>query len=274
MVSARTQLVVALVVAWLVCGMLPAKVGADYNGCLTCHQPHGLGEGCTWCHAGNPATDRKEIGHDRLIAGRFAGFRDAADARVARGRQRVKDLGCRRCHRIEGKGTRLATDLDQLAERVTATMREEALQTPALFMPDFHLGEEQRAEIVSYLLHARLQVEPLPVPPQVVHFTGAQRRELVFEKQCGRCHMLLSIHWGGIGQGRSAPNLSGLFSPFYPVPPKEGENWNATTLERWLKNPRSERKLALMPPIALKKEELSTLVEEMAWQTGGDSPVQ
>lgn len=264
MAVSRNQLVLGLVaLGWLLLAGA-AGVAAESGGCLACHVAHDPAQpDCVWCHAGNPATERREIAHDRLIAGRFASFRDPQNPLVQSGEQQVKTLGCRRCHRIGGEGNRLATDLDQLAPRVTPERREQALEFPVMFMPDFRLGAADRAAIVTYLLAAQLKVKPSAAPPKIVHFVTSGQTERVFDKHCAACHQLLSARWGALGRGNLAPNLSGLLSPFYPTPPKPDASWTAQSLRDWLKNPRSFRPHALMPPLVLTEEETAELSREL-----------
>lgn len=267
MAVSRNQLVFCLVaLCWL---LLAASGGvaaeADTYGCLACHGVHDPAQpDCVWCHGGNPASERGEIAHHRLIAARFASFRDPQSPQVLGGEQQVKSLGCRRCHTIGGEGNRLATDLDQLAPRVTPERREQALESPVLFMPNFHLGAADRATLVTYLLAAQLKVKASATPPKIVHFSASGATERVFDKQCGACHQLLSARWGALGHGNLAPNLSGLLSPFYPTPPKKDASWTEKSLRDWLKNPRSFRPKALMPPVVLSAEEASELLKEFA----------
>lgn len=260
MLVSRKKLVLGLVtIFWL--GLLASIGMAADSGCLKCHPPHRTGQGdCVSCHAGNPGTQRREIGHDRLIAARFASYRDPLSPIRLRGKKLVEALGCRRCHRIGDQGNRLATDLDLLSDRITPEMREKTLESPTLFMPDFRLGPSDRAAIVTYLLAVRQQAKRIAAPPKVIHFVSSPRLERTFEKHCGACHQLLSVRRGALGRGRLGPNLSGLFSRFYPNPPKADETWNAKNLERWLKNPRFFRPYSLMPPLKLEEKDISDLV--------------
>ena len=52
-----------------------------------------------------------------------------------------------------------------------------------------------------------------------------------------------------------APNLSGLFTPFYPTPFKPSEPWTPERLGRWLDNPRAVRPVTPMQPVSLTADE-------------------
>lgn len=86
----------------------------------------------------------------------------------------------------------------------------------------------------------------------------------MFVKQCGGCHKLLSKQYGGLGNGTAGPNLSGLFSRFYPLNFEGGKAWNEERLKRWLKNPRKLRSQTIMRPIPLKPGEWEQLLKVMA----------
>lgn len=268
MVMARRKLVLYLVV-WsvLFSTELAGTALGEENHCLDCHPPHTARSiNCTPCHGGNPRTGRQAIAHFRLIPARLAYFTELEHPVVVRGGQLLQQLGCRRCHLIGSQGNRLATDLDHLPPRVTAVNLEQAIARPALYMPQFPFNEADLAALVNVLLAERSKAPLVTTqPPRTVHFTP--REELsprVFTTQCGGCHQLLSATWGVLGQGRSAPNLSGLLTRFYPTPLREQETWTAENLKRWLDNPRKFRPNAKMPPRPLTDADWLKLQKEMA----------
>lgn len=268
MAMARRKLVLYLVVWSVLCSTDPTGAApGEKNHCLDCHPPHRARSlNCALCHAGNPRTGRQAIAHHRLIPARLAYFTEPDHPVVVRGGQLLQQLGCRRCHLIGGQGSRLATDLDHLPERVTAVDLEQALARPALYMPQFPLTKTDLAALVNMLLAERTKAPLVATqPPRTVHFTprGALSPR-VFTTQCGGCHQLLSVPWGVLGQGRTAPNLSGLLTPFYPTPLREQEFWTTVTLKNWLDNPRKFRPTAKMPPRPLTDEDWSKLQQEMA----------
>lgn len=266
MAMARRKLVLYLVGGLLLCGLLPSAVCAADNSCLVCHQPHlADNSDCTLCHGGNPRSTRQDIAHDRMIPARLAYFRQAEHPVVVRGGQLLQQLGCRRCHLIGGQGNRLATDLDHLPPRVTAVDLEQAIDRPALFMPQFPLTKSDLAALVNALLAERSKASPVTgQQPRVVHFTPLDTpTPRVFTRQCGSCHQLLSAVWGVLGEGRVAPNLSGLLTPFYPTPLRDQEPWSANKLKRWLDNPRQFRPTAKMPPRPQTLDDWEKLVLEL-----------
>ena len=103
--------------------------------------------------------------------------------------------------------------------------------------------------------------------PLVIHFEKAgAASENIFAKRCGGCHRALTVKEGGLGEGETAPNLSGLLTPYYPrsleKPGKEAP-WSEQDLEKWLKNPRKLRPLTRMLPIVFKDGEFSQLVQTL-----------
>jgi mono/diheme cytochrome c family protein len=251
---------------------LPALAAAQ-ESCLNCHAPHyGEAGNCTFCHRGDPRTDRAGLAHHNLIAGRFAHFALPESPVTQFGRQRLEQAGCRRCHRSGGKGNSLASDLDRL---LPAARPEEVLRSirqPVLFMPDFAFTEQTAVLLVNALFAHSAQAEkPAGEIPQVVHFEGVERAENVFDKHCGGCHRVLTQRLGGLGRGLVGPNLTGLTSEFYPVLFREGEAWTTERLKKWLENPRATRANARMAPVSPPAEDLALLLEMFAtaeWGVG------
>lgn len=239
--------------------------------CLNCHPSHYAGRGdCSSCHRGNPAADRTNIAHARLIAGRYAGFTLGANKSVRVGQGLLKQYACQRCHVIGGQGNRLATSLDFAASQKAPPELAKAICQPAAAMPDFRLDEQGETAVITALLAAgRAQQTENADQPQVVHFssTAAGGNDL-FSRKCGACHKLLSQRYGALGQGNIGPNLSGLLSPFYPHNYRKARPWTATRLAGWLENPRSVRPWSLMQPVHLTGGEAAELVSLMLIERG------
>lgn len=252
------------IVLVLCLSVLPAGGGEGRPLCLSYHPSHYSERGaCSACHRGNPAAGRKEIAHQRLIAGRFASF-TLGETPVAREGKRLMDrLACRRCHVGAGRGNRLATNLDTLPESRSPGEIAAAIRSPAEGMPDFRLDEDQVVPLVNAVLGgARTPGGPAGKRPLVVHFEGGEKAgKDLFTRNCGACHRALTARLGVIGRGGNGPNLSGLLSPWYPRTFGEGEGWNAGRLKKWLKNPRSVRPWAGMRPVELSEAEFGELTE-------------
>jgi cytochrome c2 len=84
----------------------------------------------------------------------------------------------------------------------------------------------------------------------------------VFEKECGGCHRFLGPA-GPFGTVTAAPNLSGLFTEFYPPTAPGERRWSEKALADWLRNPRSARPHTTMPPVALSDEDLRKVTLEL-----------
>lgn len=222
--------------------------------CMNCHKTHYTGFGsCKGCHRGNPATARKDLAHKGVIRGKYARFMTLGEPQKMALDGRLNPLGCRRCHTIGNRGNPFATDLDQSAGKRSPDELADAIRSPVKAMPDFRLDEGSIDGVVTALLAASHRSYPnRKQAPLLVHFdTAAARKEDVFSRKCGGCHMALTRRSGVLGRSDAAPNLSGLFSPFYPAK----DPWNAARLEKWLQNPRKYKTSAAMQPVELSPAE-------------------
>ncbi len=180
---------------------------------------------------------------------------------VKLGRALVKTSGCRRCHVIGVKGNRLATNLDRVLGSARPHKLFDAIKTPVLFMPNFCFKEMHIIELVNAILAARTEPEDGEIP-LVIHFENENKpKENAFVKYCGYCHKALTARFGGLGEGDIGPNLSGLFSEYYPNTYDDKEQWSPKSLKKWLENPRKVRKNAQMAPVKLTSDEFSGLLE-------------
>jgi len=138
-------LVIALLVA-----AAPAWGGQPHQFCLSCHPAHYAEQGrCSDCHRGNPGSERKNIAHAGLRAGKYALFTLGDGAQIKDGQRLVDQLACRRCHVSSGRGNRLAVSLDGSVVRKTAGELAFSIRRPVANMPDFALGEEQITVLVN-----------------------------------------------------------------------------------------------------------------------------
>lgn len=211
---------------------------------------------------GNEASSRKNIAHSGLLSKKYADFLINAEA-AGKGKSLVESAHCRRCHIAEGKGNDIAPDLDVEIRRKGAEILHDKLVRPSDYMPDFRMRAESADDIIRYLLNNGLRsADRAESEPYVVFITHGKKS--VFEEKCGGCHRLLTRTKGGVGHGETAPNLSGLFSEFYP-PDKirpENERWNREILIKWIKNPRKTDSLSLMPPVLLSSDEEKRIADE------------
>jgi cytochrome c2 len=232
--------------------------------CLTCHETHYTETGvCSACHRGIEESSRKNIAHSGLITARFSGWLINKDA-VAKGEKAIERSSCRRCHTTGGKGNGIAPNLDIESRRKTGLSLHEKLTKPTSYMPDFILNEKDADNTVRAILNSGASTgEQSEQAPLVVFINTAGNG--VFETKCGTCHKLLTRKSGGKGHGTSAPNLSGLFSEFYPKDTIEPpyKTWDSKLLLKWVKNPRSIKKDALMPPQKLTSDEEKQLLDDV-----------
>jgi mono/diheme cytochrome c family protein len=186
---------------------------------------------------------------------------------VREGARLVDAASCRRCHTIGGKGNRLATNLDGVVARREQPELAAAITAPAESMPTFGFDRGQTESIVAFLLNVARP--DAPDDGYRVHFARAPARpSTVFEQRCGGCHRLLGPS-GPRGTGDQGPNLSGLFTPFYPPTATGDRPWSASALAEWVGNPRALRATTTMPPVSLTAGELREVTEELG---GGALP--
>jgi mono/diheme cytochrome c family protein len=252
-----------LIAALLLGGCLRAPSrAAREQGCRSCHEAHYLREGaCQECHRGDPGAEREDLAHARLLTGRAAFLRLPDSLALREGQHLVEALACRRCHTIGGKGNRLATSLDAVAWKREQAELVSSIREPVENMPVFGLDEGQAEAIVAFLLRSGT-----PDPPQDsyrVHFSrGTSTSPTAFEKECGGCHRFLGPS-GPVGTGNAGPNLSGLFTPFYPPTAPGDRPWTEKALADWLRNPRASRAHATMPPVGLGEDDLRKVTAEL-----------
>ena len=250
--------------------MPAADALADKVGCLQCHKPHYSNNGsCVSCHRGDARSDRLAIAHRDLIPGKFSWFALPGSQPLARGEKLMGHFACRRCHTSAGKGNRLAINLDRLPANTSPQKIYDSIKSQALFMPDFRCDDRQVTDLVNAVLAGALKAGRRGGEiPQVVHFEKLQlHRENIFEKQCGPCHKVLTEAHGALGKGDIGPNLSGLFSEFYPGTWKDNGRWTADNLKKWLENPRGVRVNSQMRPVPLTKNEIDQLLVILATKT-------
>jgi len=247
-----------------------AKTNAEFHAaesCRTCHAPHHLDRGpCASCHGGDPAAARKELAHHRLITGRAAEHGSPDSPAVAEGRRSVERLACRRCHSVDGSGNRHATNLDRVAWRRDQGELASSIAKPVENMPRFGLDEGQTEAVIAYLLRS---ADPkLGTTTYRVRFSKRRAaRDSVFETRCGGCHRTLSAA-SPLGKGSAGPNLSGVFTTFFPPSAPGNRLWTPVTLERWLENPRALRPRTAMRPVRLDARDFRILVDELGGEPG------
>lgn len=253
-------MVVTLLIIALFVAAVPVHGGEPRQFCLSCHPVHYVERGrCGDCHHGNPASERKNIAHAGLRSGKYVRFTLGDAAYVKEGERLLDQRACRRCHVSGGRGNRLAASLDGAA-RKTAGELVLSIRQPVANMPDFDLDDDRVTALVNVIFAAAQGHQTDQAAPVRVHFnnTGKSGAD-IFSTKCGSCHRLLSQRLGAVGTGDIGPNLSGLFSPYYPKTFRNGESWTPRNLLTWLKNPRETRPWARMLPVTLTGPETKEL---------------
>jgi len=165
------------------------------------------------------------------------------------------------------RGNPLATDLDNLLFTSTPEKVARAIANPVMFMPAFRFSQAQIEDLVNAILaEGRSKAPGRGEQALMVHFEDeGNQQENVFAHHCGDCHKLLSPWRGGLGQGDIGPNLSGLFTIYYPRSVRDPHPWTPTDLSEWLRNPRSLRPLATMQPVLLTGVQIEELCAIIGW---------
>jgi len=234
-----------------------------HTGCKECHSLHYEAEGaCIDCHRGNPGTNRVEVAHHLLIAGKYAYFTLQESSVVKDGYRLIMELGCRRCHRAGERGNSLASNLDRVLPEKRPEELAAAIKAPVMFMPNFYLPEPYIIKLVNAILDSAFGTEQEFYDNSlVVHFDiDKETGKNPFVIHCGSCHRVLTKQLGGIGRGDIGPNLSGLLTEFYPQNYKDTKSWNSEGLKKWLNNPRGLRDNTIMTPVKLTENEYLLLL--------------
>jgi mono/diheme cytochrome c family protein len=239
----------------------PTWGGQTRQLCLSCHTVHYADKaGCSLCHRGNPASERKNIAHAGLRPGKYSRFTLGNQVEIKEGERLMDRLACRRCHVSGGRGNPLAVSLDA-ASRKTGGELALSIRRPVTNMPDFRLNEDQITTLVNAVFAGSQGRETNDSAPVRVHFnTSGKKNPDIFSTKCGSCHRILSQRLGAVGTGEIGPNLSGLFTRYYPQTFRKDEAWTAANLNLWLRNPQETRPWARMLPVTLTGAETKDLV--------------
>jgi len=243
--------------------IVPAWGGEQTRqSCLSCHPVHFAERGeCTGCHLGNPASARQNIAHAGLREGKYARFTLGDMRQRKNGELLLEQFACRRCHISNGRGNRLATNLDAVAKQKTATELASSIRQPVDAMPNFRTSEEQATILVNMILVGSQGQKTGANRPVTIHFNNSKNMGVdLFTRVCGSCHRMLTKQRGAIGRGNIGPNLSGILTPYYPRRYKGDAVWTDEGLKIWLNNPHTVKQSALMQPVLLTKDELKELL--------------
>lgn len=250
-----------ILIAFMIISLTPASAAQKTPLCIKCHSVHFEGRGsCYYCHKGNEESARKNIAHKGFRAGRFTRFTIYNEFEMRYAERLMVERGCRRCHQSAGHGNRLAANLDDSALSKTAESLAFSIRRPVAGMPDFQFDEKDMTILVNIIIAGSQGGKSDKSTPVKVHFSSSAKKVAdIFSAKCGSCHRLLSERLGSVGSGNTAPNLSGLFTEYYPNTFRENMRWTPATLNIWLKNPRQIKKISHMQPVTLTKKEANDL---------------
>lgn len=247
----------ALGLALLAMSPAAGAAGPSAGACLTCHEAHyeRLGD-CIACHRGDDRATRIDLAHHGLLRGPAAAWMLPGSPVLPRAVAMRDSLGCRRCHVTGGRGERLAIDLDSVAWPRGQDELRRSLVSPATAMPRFGLLPAQADTLVAVLVRDADRLSERR-RYQVRFRAGSDDSLRVFARLCGACHQALTSD-GPQGTGTAGADLSALLGEHYPV--GVDGRWDRQRLEKWLKNPRTQRAGATMPPVDVKPDEFEALL--------------
>ena len=136
-----------------------------------------------------------------------------------------------------------------------------SITQPVENMPVFDFDRGQTEALIAFLL-STARPDASEEAYRVQFARDASRAPSTFEGKCGGCHRLLTS-LGPRGFGRRGPNLSGLFTPFYPKTAPGERAWSEKLLTGWIANPRALRPETVMPPAPLSETELQQVLESL-----------
>jgi len=138
---------------------------------------------------------------------------DDTDA-VTRGEQKLTDLGCLGCHRVDGKDEGFGPDLSRVAEKagpewLYAWISDPAKYWPETNMPNLRVPEKDIQDLVTYLSTLKKGAAVIDSPTAPDSALIAQGFDLVRDTGCTGCHNIDKFALGynapphdGIGQKR------------------------------------------------------------------------
>ena len=185
---------------------------------------------------------------------------------IARGKQKLTDLGCLGCHRVDGKDEGFGPDLSRVAEKagpewLYAWISDPAKYWPETNMPNLRVPEKDIQDLVAYLSTMKKGEAVIDSPPSPDSALIAQGFDLVRDTGCTGCHNIDKFALGynapphdGIGQKRVEELVFGNTRIDHTL---------ADWLQLKVKNPRAfntEEIPTLMPKFGFSEEESKDLL--------------
>ena len=221
-------------------------------GCTICHGGQGRATTERAAHGNVPHWDEPLLERKYLQAScgkcHLPGDTEGV-ASLARGQELFEDLGCRGCHRLEGRGNTIGPDLDQVGRRRTPGwlvrhFREPAVVTPGSAMPPLDLADDEIDALTVFMLSLTgEQLTEYYVSMRTLASPSAGRT-LFTEKGCMGCHSV-----GGQG-GKTGPALDGLAS-------RRDADW----IYRHFRDPQAISPGSAMPQFDFTEQEARALTE-------------
>ncbi|MBI3289049.1 MAG: cytochrome c, partial [Elusimicrobia bacterium] len=114
---------------------------------------------------------------------------------IARGERDFNGLGCVKCHKIGDAGVEWGPNLTMLGFRKSSAWIDAWLKDPHAWnqktvMPNFHLADATRADLVAYLSAQKGQAwKEKPWTGHAASLPAAQRGKIIFDAVgCVSCH--------------------------------------------------------------------------------------
>ncbi len=215
-------------------------------GCTVCHGGQGLATSIEDAH-GPTENWYRAIYHENFIQNSCSlchGEFVSKEAPVlTNGRKMFYELGCRGCHKVEGKERiKVGPRITKIGQKVKVDWLYRWLRNPYNYlpdtkMPDLNLSEQEAADITLFLIPRQTAVDT-----EVLGSYDRGRR-ILSESRCVSCHS-----FEGKG-GDIGPDLAKVSSKMRP-------DW----LFQWIKNPHELQPATLMPDFGFSDQEVWDLV--------------
>ncbi len=201
----------------------PDRHNFEKFGCTVCHGGQGLATSVEDAH-GPTHNWNRAIYHENFVQtscslchGEF--ITNAAPV-LSQGRKMFFELGCRGCHKVQGKERiKVGPPLKKIGQKVRRDwlyrwLLDPKAYLPATRMPNFKLSRKEAADIALFLI-------PQAVPDNTEVIGSYDRgKQILSESRCVTCHP-----FEGKG-GNIGPDLAKVASKIHP-------DW----LYKWIKNP-------------------------------------
>ncbi len=214
-------------------------------GCTVCHGGQGLATSTEDAH-GPTENWNRAIYHENFFQTSCSlchgEYLDEEAPVLAQGRKMFFELGCRGCHKVQGKERiKVGPPLKKIGQKVKRDWLYRWLLDPKAYlpetpMPNFKLTREEAADMALFLIPI------VTTADKKVIGSYNKGKQILRESRCVTCHA-----FEGKG-GNIGPDLAKVASKLHP-------DW----ITRWIKNPRKILPITVMPDYGFSNQEARDL---------------